>query len=111
VPLLAGTLEIGDEPAQLHRITDTFEAHLQRAQEETSQATQALAQAHEYLLEQCSTTEQDNLTLEERFDEEKSQLHKEKEQLLVEKIEVKEMVHKELISVIVIEVKAEERVP
>jgi hypothetical protein len=29
-PLPLGTLEMGDEPAQLHRIADTIEAHLQR---------------------------------------------------------------------------------
>jgi predicted nucleotidyltransferase len=28
VPLSAGTSELGDEPAQLHYITDTVEAHL-----------------------------------------------------------------------------------
>jgi hypothetical protein len=44
-PLTVGTPELGDEPAQLHRIVDTVEAHLRRAQEETTQATQALAQA------------------------------------------------------------------
>jgi hypothetical protein len=54
-PLSAGTPEIGDEPAQLHQIADTVEAHLRRAQEETTQATQALAQAQEDLLEQRST--------------------------------------------------------
>jgi hypothetical protein len=27
-PLSIGTLEIGDEPAQLHRIDDTLKAHL-----------------------------------------------------------------------------------
>jgi hypothetical protein len=44
MPLIVGTLEIGDEPAQLHWIADTVEARLQRAQGETAQATQALAQ-------------------------------------------------------------------
>jgi hypothetical protein len=38
-PLPPGTPEPGDEPAQLHRITDTIEAHLRRAQEEIMQAT------------------------------------------------------------------------
>jgi hypothetical protein len=47
-----------------------------------------LAQAHEDLLEQRNTTEREKLTLQERFDEEKSQLHKEKEQLLTEKLKV-----------------------
>jgi hypothetical protein len=68
-------------------------------------------QAQEDLLEQHNTAEHEKLTLQERFDEEKSQLHKEKEQFLAEKLEVKEMVHRALRSVTVIEVKAEERVP
>jgi hypothetical protein len=38
-------------------------------------------------------------------------MHKEKEQLLAEKLKVQEMVHITLRSVTVIEVKAEERVP
>jgi hypothetical protein len=44
VPLSVGTSKLGDEPAQLHRIADIVEACLQRAQEETTQSTQALAQ-------------------------------------------------------------------
>jgi hypothetical protein len=56
-PLPSETPELGDEPAQLHRITDTAESHLQRAQEETSQATQALEQVQGFLEEKCSTTE------------------------------------------------------
>jgi hypothetical protein len=106
-----GTPELGDEPAQLHRIADTVEAHLRRAQEETTQATQALAQAQEDLLEKRSTAEREKLSLQVKFDEEKSQLHKEKEQLLAEKLEVKERVTRALRSVTVVEVKAEERVP
>jgi hypothetical protein len=72
------------------------------------QATQALAQVQEDLLEKCSTAEREKLTLKERFNEEKAQLHKEKEQLLAEKLKVQEMVHKALHSVTEIEVKAEE---
>jgi hypothetical protein len=44
------------------------------------------------------------------FDEEKAQLHQMKEQLLVEELEVKEAVNKELLSVTVVEVKAEDEV-
>jgi hypothetical protein len=51
VPLSTRTPEIGDESAQLHWISDTFEACLRQAHEEIEQATQALAQAHEELLE------------------------------------------------------------
>jgi hypothetical protein len=44
VPMPLGTPELGYEPTQLHRLVDTVEAHLRRAQEETEQATQALTQ-------------------------------------------------------------------
>jgi DNA transposition AAA+ family ATPase len=37
-PLIAGTLELRDEPAQLHQNTDKIEARLRRSQEETMQA-------------------------------------------------------------------------
>jgi hypothetical protein len=111
MPLSAGTPEIGDKQAQLHRIADTVEARLRWAQEETMQATQALVKAQEDHLEQRSTVKRKKLTLQERFDKEKSQLHKEKEQLLVEKLEIKEMVHRALRYVTIIEVEAEEWVP
>jgi hypothetical protein len=111
VPLSIGTPELGDEPAQLHRIVDTVEARLRRAQEETMQATQALAQVQGDLVEQRSTAEWENLSLQAKWDEEKSQLQQSKEQLLAEQLEVKEMVHRALRSVTVVEVKTEERVP
>jgi hypothetical protein len=111
VPLPLETPELGDESAQLHRIVDTVEARLRRAQEETTQATQALAQVQGDLLEKCSTAEWENLSLQAKWDEERAQLQKEKEQLLVEQLEVKERVNRALRSVTVIEVKAEERVP
>jgi hypothetical protein len=56
-PLTAGTVEPGDEPAQLHQITDKVEAHLRRAQEETTQAIQALTQVQGVLVEQRSAVE------------------------------------------------------
>jgi hypothetical protein len=49
MPLTIGIPELGDEPAQLLWIIDTFEAHLRRAQGETTQATQALAQVQKDL--------------------------------------------------------------
>jgi hypothetical protein len=110
-PLPSGTPELGDEPTQLHRIVDTVEAHLRRAQEETTQATQDLAQVQKDLEDHRSTAEKEKLTLQEKWDEEKAALQKNKEQLLVEKLEVRERVHSALRSVTVIEVKTEERVP
>jgi hypothetical protein len=50
-------LELGDEPTQLHRLVDTVESCLRRAQEETKKATQALTQVQGVLVEQCSATE------------------------------------------------------
>jgi hypothetical protein len=50
-PLTTGTPENGDEPTQLHQIVDMVESHLRRAQEETTQANQALVQAQGDLLE------------------------------------------------------------
>jgi hypothetical protein len=67
-----------------------------------------LTQVQGVLVEQRSAAEGEKLALQANFDEEKSQLQQEKEQLLAEKLEVKEMVNRELHSVTVIEVKAEE---
>jgi predicted nucleic acid-binding protein len=75
------------------------------------QATQALAQVQGDLVEQRSTAKWENISLQEKWDEEKAQLQQRKEQLLIEKLEVKEMVHIALLSVTVVEVKTEERVP
>jgi hypothetical protein len=110
-PLPLETPELGDEPDQLHRITDTVESHLRRAQEETTQDTQALAQVHEDLEEKHSAAEREKLALQVKWDEEKAQLQQTKEQLLIEKLEVREMVNITLRSVTVVEVKVEERVP
>jgi hypothetical protein len=49
--------------------------------------------------------------MQEKFDEEKSHLHKEKEQLLTEQLEVKERVNRALRSVTIIEVQTEDQVP
>jgi hypothetical protein len=46
-----------------------------------------------------------------KWDEEKAQLYQIKEQLLAEKLEVKEMVQKSLHSVTVVEINNKERVP
>jgi hypothetical protein len=66
-PLTVGTPELGDEPTQLHQIVDTVEAHLRRAQEETTQATQALAQVQKDLEDQRSVAEKENLTLQAKM--------------------------------------------
>jgi hypothetical protein len=78
-PLIVGTLELGDEPAQLHRIVDTVEARLRRAREETVQATQDLTQVQGVLMEQCSTSEREKIALQEKWDAEKGELQQRKE--------------------------------
>jgi hypothetical protein len=110
-PLTIGTTGTGDEPTQLHQITEKVEARLRRAQEDTAQATQALTQVQSALVEQQSKEEWENISLQAKWDEEKAQLQQSKDQLLAEQLEVQERVHKALRSVMVIEVKIEEHVP
>ena len=98
---IAGTC---DEPTQLHQIADNVKNCLRWAQEDTTQAIQALTQVHSALLEQQSKEEWENITLQVKWDEEKAQL-------LANQLEVQERVHKALHSVMVIEVKIEECVP
>jgi hypothetical protein len=110
-PLSVGTPEEGDEPAQLHRITDSVEARLRKAQDEAEQAIQALTQVQGVLVEQRSAAEQEKSALQEKWNDEKAQLQQGKEQLLAEQLEVKEAVNRALHSVTVIEVQTEERIP
>jgi hypothetical protein len=69
VSIALGEPKLGDEPAQLHRLTDTVEARLQRVQEETKKSTQALTQVQGVLIEKRSAAEQENLSLPMNFDE------------------------------------------
>jgi hypothetical protein len=62
-PLIRETSGTGDEPTQLHQIADQVEARLQRAQEDTAQATQALMQAQTTLLEKQKEAEWEKLSL------------------------------------------------
>jgi hypothetical protein len=48
-----GTTEAGDESVQLRRIADIVEVRLRKVEEVTTQATQALKQAQEEIIEQC----------------------------------------------------------
>jgi hypothetical protein len=70
---------LGDEPAQLCRLVDATEAHLRRAQEETEQATQDLTQVQGVLVEQRRAAEQEKISLQVKFDEEKAQMDQGKE--------------------------------
>jgi hypothetical protein len=88
-PLPSGEPELGDEPTQLNRLVDAFEAYLRCAQEETEKATQALNQAQGKIIEQQKVVEQQNISLQAKFEEEKTQMQQEKDQLLTEQLEVK----------------------
>ena len=81
MPLTIETIGTSDEPTQLRQIAEKVEAHLRRAQEDTTQATQALMQAQKALLEQQKEAERENIALKVQWDEEKAQL-------LVEQLEV-----------------------
>jgi hypothetical protein len=92
-------IELGDEPAQLRRIADATEAHLRRVQEEKEQATEALKQAKEEAIEKRRVAQQEKDDLQVKFAEDRVQIQKEKEQLLMEQIGVKEAVTRALRSV------------
>jgi hypothetical protein len=74
--------ELGDEPAQLRRIADATEAHLHRVQEEKEQATVALKQAQEEIIEKRRVAQQEKDDLQIKFEEDRAQIQQEKEQLL-----------------------------
>jgi predicted component of type VI protein secretion system len=64
----------------------------------------------EVVIEQCQAAEQEKVSLQTNFEEEKAHIHQEKEQLLAEQLEVKEVVDIALRYVTGLEPKAEERV-
>jgi hypothetical protein len=99
VPPSSEGTELGDEPAQLHRIADATKAHLHRVQEEKEQATEALKKAKEESIEKCQVAQQEKDDIQAKFAEDRAQIQKEKEQLLTEKIGVKEAVTRALHSV------------
>jgi hypothetical protein len=78
-PLMTGTVGTGNEPTQLHQITEKLKVHLQRSQEDTVQATQALAQVQSTLIVQQRKEEKEQLALQAKWEEEKSQLHQSKD--------------------------------
>jgi hypothetical protein len=92
-------IALGDECAQLRRIADVTEAHLRRVQEENEQATVALKQAQEEVIEKCRVAQQEKDDLQAKFAEDRVQIQQEKEQLLVEQVGVKEAVNRSLLYV------------
>jgi hypothetical protein len=67
-----------------------------------------LTQVQGVLVEKHSAAEHEKLALQVKFDEEKAQVQQEKEQLLMEQLEVNEVVNRELRYVTVLEIKAED---
>jgi hypothetical protein len=65
---------LGDELAQPHRLAESVEARLHCAQEETKQATQALKKVQGIIVEQCRVAEQEKVSLQANFEEEKVQM-------------------------------------
>jgi hypothetical protein len=65
-------LELGDEPAQLHRLGDVTEAHLHQAQDKKDQATASLKQAQEEMAEQCQVSQKEKDGLQTKFEEERA---------------------------------------
>jgi hypothetical protein len=110
VPLPSGEPKLGDEPTQLHRLADAVEARLRHSQEEIEQATQALKQVQGVLIEQHRVAEKEKVALQAKLEEEKAQMQQEKEQLLVEQLEVKEAVNRALRSMTELEIQTEDRV-
>jgi hypothetical protein len=102
--------ELGDEPTQLRRLADVTEAHLRRAQDEKDQATVALKQAQEEMVEKCWVAQKEKDDLQAKFEEERAQVKQEKEQFLTEQLGVKEAVDRALRSMMGLEPKAEDRV-
>jgi hypothetical protein len=66
-PLPEGTTEEGNALVQLCKIADTIEVHLQKSQEEITQATQALKQEQEEIIEQRRSVLQED-TLQSKFE-------------------------------------------
>jgi hypothetical protein len=69
-----------------------------------------LKQVQGVLIEKHNAKEQDKISLQEKFDEEKSQMEQGKEQFLVQQREVKEAVSRELHPVTVLEMKVEDQI-
>jgi hypothetical protein len=99
VPSSAESVELGDEPTQLRRLADATEARLCRVQEEKEQATETLKKEKEEVLEQLQAVQKEKDELRVMFEEDKKKIQKEKDQLLAEKIGVKEAVTRALRSV------------
>jgi hypothetical protein len=108
VPMPEGTTKAGDESVQLHRISNIVKVRLRKAEEVTTQATQALKKSHEDIIEKRRVAHQEKEDIQEKFDKDRETIQKEKEQLLAKQIGIEEDVNRAFRSVIGLEQKAEE---
>jgi hypothetical protein len=69
-------IELGDDLAQLRRLTDATDAHLHHVQEEKEQTTKALKKLKEEALEQRWVVQQEKDDLQAKFAEEREQIQK-----------------------------------
>jgi VIT1/CCC1 family predicted Fe2+/Mn2+ transporter len=74
------------------------------------QATEALKQVQKVVIEKRRVAQQEKVSLQTKFEEEKVQIQQEKEQLLAEQVGVKEAVSRALRSVTGLEKKEEDPV-
>jgi hypothetical protein len=70
-PLPSEEPELGDEPTQLCIIAYAIEARLHCTQKEKEQATLALKQAQEEVIEKCRIAQQEKAAFQSKFEEEK----------------------------------------
>jgi hypothetical protein len=98
-PSSSKIVELGDEPTQLRRLVDATEAQLHRVQEEKEQATKALKQEKEEVLEKLRVAQKEKNEIQAKFEQNNAKIQEEKDQLLTEKIVIKEAVTKALHSV------------
>jgi hypothetical protein len=103
-------LELGDEPTQLCKLVDVTEPHLRQAKDEKDQATTALKQAQEEMVEKRWVTQKEKDDLQAKFEEDRAHVKQEKEKFLTEQLGVKEVVDRALRSVTGLEPKVEDQV-
>jgi hypothetical protein len=72
---------LGDEPTQLRRLADATEAWLHRVQKEKKQATEALKQEKEEVLERMGVVQSFVTTYEKEKDEIKAMFEEDNEKI------------------------------
>ena len=101
---------MGGEPTQLRRVADVIEARLHFTQEEIEQATKALKKVQKLIIDKRRVAQQEKVSLQANFEEEKAQIQQEREQLLAEQVGVKEVVSRALHSMTCLDKKEEDLV-